>query len=348
MNLFRPIVHRSKFHRNFENILAAPYRGARDVISAWAEGLPNRDGKFVQEFQTTFNSSFWEIYIFAVLQRFGFTVDFSFTSPDFCVVAPTQFCIEAVIAEAPSGAPRECDIDLESFWGDLNSLKTAPLVDQATVRLANAISSKHVKFQSQYCKMDHVRDRPFVLAIAPFEQPFSYLQLNRAILRVLFGYDSQSIDQTNGDKRTQWMRSIRKPNGSEIPLGYFTNRQMEDVSARLFSTTATLGKVLALSTDSTHKTLFRVFRFEVDTQKLRMTVLEKQEYTESLLDGLSVFYNPFAKFPLARATFGGSEVAHYSVDISKGVMRFDIPNGALFHRLAAMLVASSRKTNDTA
>lgn len=31
-------------------------------------GFEDRDGKFVKEFQTTFNSSFWELYLFACLR----------------------------------------------------------------------------------------------------------------------------------------------------------------------------------------------------------------------------------------------------------------------------------------
>jgi len=55
------------------------------------------------------------------------------------------------------------------------------------------------------------------------------------------------------------------------------------------------------------------------------------------LDGLSVFYNPFATYALPRALFGGSEVAHYSYDAENGILRFDVPNNALFHRLAATI-----------
>ena len=54
-------------------------------------------GKFVREFQTTFNSSFWELYLFAVLKNPGIEVDFSHSSPDF-VAKNLPLTIEATIA----------------------------------------------------------------------------------------------------------------------------------------------------------------------------------------------------------------------------------------------------------
>lgn len=35
----------------------------RKVLSEWADGMEDRDGKFVREFQETFHSAFWEIII---------------------------------------------------------------------------------------------------------------------------------------------------------------------------------------------------------------------------------------------------------------------------------------------
>src|ERR1700737_2388564 len=85
MDIFTPIVPPERFHPNFANIIGKrnPYDEA--VLSKWAEGFVDRDGKFVEEFQTTFNSCFWELYLHAILKEYGMPVDFSKASPDFCV-----------------------------------------------------------------------------------------------------------------------------------------------------------------------------------------------------------------------------------------------------------------------
>jgi hypothetical protein len=48
----------------------------RRVISEWSEGFQDRDGKFCIEFQTTFNSSFWELYLHACFRELGFGIEF--------------------------------------------------------------------------------------------------------------------------------------------------------------------------------------------------------------------------------------------------------------------------------
>jgi len=97
MDLFLPIVEKKKLHHNFLSTLAPTAASVRAVLTEWAKGFDDRDGKFVREFQTTYNSSFWELYLFAVLKQLRIEVDFSFDAPDF-VSANHQIAIEAVIA----------------------------------------------------------------------------------------------------------------------------------------------------------------------------------------------------------------------------------------------------------
>jgi hypothetical protein len=95
-------------------------------------------------------------------------------------------------------------------------------------------SGKHEKFKAQYAALQHVRGKPFVVAVAPFEQPFFYVQLNRAIFRVLFAYDRTEPSAEVDQNRAKYIGSIQKPNGSNIRLGYFLNGEMEEISAVLF------------------------------------------------------------------------------------------------------------------
>lgn len=74
MNLFMPIVAEEKMHPNFMGFLAShSYEPVKQVIEALANSFADRDGKFVKEYQTTFNPSFWELYLFASLHELGFS-----------------------------------------------------------------------------------------------------------------------------------------------------------------------------------------------------------------------------------------------------------------------------------
>lgn len=81
MDLFTPIVSEEEQHPNFRSISKFVNKFNFDVVNDWAKGFEDRDGKFVKEFQTTFDSSFWELYLFAVLKHFGLKVDFSVPPP---------------------------------------------------------------------------------------------------------------------------------------------------------------------------------------------------------------------------------------------------------------------------
>src|ERR1700721_451910 len=97
MDLFKPVISQEKLHYNFNMTIKPNAAGVREVLSGWADGFIDRDGKFIEEFQTTYNSSFWELYLFAVLKHLGIKADFSHAAPDF-VAADYPFAIEAAIA----------------------------------------------------------------------------------------------------------------------------------------------------------------------------------------------------------------------------------------------------------
>src|SRR5205814_9575323 len=55
MDLFTPVVPEGELHPNFRALIGNFSPGDRAVLAEWADGFVDRDGKFVTEFQTTFN-----------------------------------------------------------------------------------------------------------------------------------------------------------------------------------------------------------------------------------------------------------------------------------------------------
>ena len=223
------------------------------------------------EFQTTYNSSFWELYLFAAFKELGCSVDFRYSSPDFVVDSPVgEFVAEATIASHPDGyAPEwERHIDVNAVF-DVNREE---LLTVATIRLANAITSKHRKYTNSYAKLPHVQGKPFVICLAPFEQPFFFLQNDLAIRRVLYAFDRHLYqdDRATGTRvvfGATTTESVGKDNGASVPMGLFTRPGMEEVSAVLFSNTATYTKVARSpegapirSSSSRRDTMLRILR----------------------------------------------------------------------------------------
>ena len=302
MRLFEPIVEESLQHANFRNIMAVGNGFNLDVINDWANGFVDRDGKFVKEFQTTFNSSFWELYLFAVLKKYGMQVDFSKARPDFCF-PDLGLNIEATIASHSHDAQPEHARLSAGLPDDLNRFNL-----QSIIRLSNSLVSKHKKYVESYSRMDHVTDRAFVVAIANFDQLYSFMACQRPIEAVLHSYyvDEERYLATGRKEGTlsgEALLEVFKDNGSPIELGIFNTPAYREISAVVFSGCANWGKVRAMSADPSAGITFTALRLKVASDKPHVIQCTKQHYEENLLDGLRIYHNPHAANPINPALF---------------------------------------------
>ncbi len=103
LDLFTPIAEDEKQHPLFKMMLQEQYKPEQDVLNSWAQGFEDRDGKFIYEFQTTFESSMWELYLHAFLKDLGAQTDFSHHAPDFVTELDRHITLEATIAAPPQG-----------------------------------------------------------------------------------------------------------------------------------------------------------------------------------------------------------------------------------------------------
>jgi hypothetical protein len=299
MDLFTPIVQPEKFHPNFANCFARRNSHDEAVIAKWAEGFIDRDGKFVEEFQTTFNSSFWELYLHAILKEAGCKIDFTQYAPDFVVTDPVSFVVEATVAlNAKDALPEWTPLDPILRPRDFNEFNRV-----AMVRLLNSISEKAKKYRRSYQHLPHVAGKPFVLALTPFDQPFFYLQVQRAIEAVLYGYyvdEQEWIDDPSkfASIAAKNLKTVRKSDSVELPLGIFNDDSHAHISAVIFNSSATWGKVNALNDDPYPFIIINAARSDPITGDFYVFRGGKAAYAETLFDGLRVYHNPHAAYPL--------------------------------------------------
>jgi len=293
-------------HPNFKYLLENENEPIRDVISRWASGFEDRDNKFNYEFQTTFNSSFWEVYLYQCFKDLKLNVDFAKASPDFTVQTSGNeiINIEAVTANhAHDSAPE---------WENEKLKENDEFLNFASVRILNAINSKHKKYFNTYSKFKHVEGNPFVVAVAPFEQNMFFIQNNEAINRVLYG---QGIDKDNGFSEVEVPFALKNETVS-LDLGIFTNDKYKEISAIIFSTMGTLSKAI---TQTSMNRDIRSSRYH-ERKGLIVEVKENDKHFETHLDGLQIHHNPYAINKLPKGAFDRYEVTHYYYDIeSKSV-----------------------------
>ncbi|MGE9820078.1 hypothetical protein ACQP6V_18150 [Acinetobacter baumannii] len=324
IDLFTPVVEKEKQHFIFKTLSHSALYAERKVILDWAKGFIDRDKKFIKEFQTTFESSFWELYINKILKVENVEIDFSHHAPDFvCSKNNISFSIEATIANPekdglPSFGVTDQHLDLDINFADFNR--------KSIIRIANSIITKTNKFKNSYKKLSHVNGKPFILGLNSFDRPHAHLIGHRGLIAVLYGIylnEEKSRAENLNYIPHEKMDFIEKENGATIPLGFFTSSEYEDISAIIYNPYATWGKVRALSevSDANKLIFFNVLyskekSVESDLIPEIKSIVPKEEYTESIFDGLYIFHNPYAKYPIPEFLFKDPRIAHYSIDKS--------------------------------
>ncbi|SOY54138.1 conserved hypothetical protein [Cupriavidus taiwanensis] len=342
MDLFTPTLPADKLHPNFQRILDYGCEGERAVVADWADGFPDRDGKFVREFQSTFNSSFWEVYLHGLFKDYGYQMDWQHSSPDFWVKTSNHgdFIVEAVTANAAQDSTPEWEKEA-IFSEAVVNMNFWPLNREAIIRLSGALRDKVLKYERTYRKLAHVPGKPFVLAVAPFEQPDFQHQYDRAIRAVL--YDDYVDEQAYRQDRDKYpdgpptvrLGSVEKDNGVTIDLGKFRSDEWPEISAVMFSCVATWGKAVAMSSKAAPGMIITTWG-QGAYGKPTPRAAPIGSPSESVSDGLMVFHNPFAKHPLRPEVFRKQGVVQVFHDGSR--WHNEGKDGSLLMRMTSQLI----------
>ena len=330
MDLFTPQVDATRFHQVFSMILQDQYAPERVVLADWAQSFVDRDGKFVKEFQTTFESGLWELYLHACLRRVGADIDFSVASPDFVIKPPLRAALEATISAPAAGGKTAYGWgigDIPRDFGEFNR--------HAALRICNSFTSKVRRYRDYYATLDHMKDTPFVIAIAAFDRPMAHLAANRPIMAALYGvyFDEELTIESGAAHVINYdIDEVVKTKTATVPLGLFTTDEYADVSAVIYSAVAAWGKVRALADNPEALTVYTTLHPNPEGLRASQRVAKKRDYREDLLDGLHILHNPFAKRPLPEKFFDHPRVAQYFVE-GDGHLRIEAPDDFLLVRM---------------
>lgn len=335
IDLFTPAVPLERQHLIFQRLMRPEFSAERDELRAWAKGFLDRDGKFVQEFQMTFESSFWELYLNASLRRLGCVPDMSFSAPDFVIQTPTRFSVEAAIAAPAQGGPQAFNYDAKN---DLPEDFTEFNI-QATIRICNSFAAKTKRHSESYGLMSHIEGKPYVIAIGAYDRPYAHFAASRPILAALYGlyYDEAATPKDASEVTKYDVSAAPKSSGAEVPVGLFLDERHSEVSAVIYSSLATWGKLRALADNPAAQTIYQTYHPGGDGLMPRIFTRMKHEYTEDLLDGLYVLHNPFAKHPVPKGTLSHPRITEVHVSPT-GELIFDAPDDFLLIRILQSVI----------
>lgn len=278
----------------------------RDILKKWTDGFVDRDGKIVKEFQTTFHSSLWEFYLHEFFKQSGHELNQSYSRPDFVLTNPRKICIEAVTANVKQNGFPESNRTFE----DQLSMTKPPwiqtdfyeVLDEAIVRQSNAISYKFRKYIKEYSSLQWVKESPFVVATASYDQINYGREYVYPLMALLYGY--YYLPEKRG---YIYKNSIKKPGtNSDIEIDLFSKEEYRNVSAIIYSCTNTLGKLTALAISEGKPSLNTVYAIRENISETGPRYLFQKvscKTPELLSDGLFIFHNPNARYPIDQNDF---------------------------------------------
>ena len=326
LNLFDNIkgVDESKYHPKYLFIKNDPQMCyIRQMLVDWTEGFVDRDGKIVREFQETFHSSFWEIYLYKLLTSAGYKLDQTHPMPDFIINYPFEIYIEAVIANIKKTGRKE----EERTLNDQLSMFTPPhlqkdfyeLLDNAILRYSNSINYKHNKLLKEYNNLEWINTQnPFVFAFASFDDVNYGREYIYPMLALLYGM----YFDPNKNIFIPKEYIIKPETGAKIPIGLFKDKKYNNISAIIFTCSLTLGKLVALSISNKNPSLNKVYSLHENTQTntYQLKRVGKDD-DERLAEGIFIFHNPNAINKLPDNFFNNVEITNFfyennGIDIS--------------------------------
>lgn len=315
-NLFKNLNLQKELHQKYLDLRDTPSLiNQKEQLEKWFEGFEDRDNKIVTEFQTTFHSTLWEIYLYAAFKDMGYEIDFRHDRPDFILKDKPNILVEATVSNIKQGGIQENTRDLSNILNMFTHPLLQPNFDyelkEAITRYGSSILTKKNKYQD-YLKCDWVSpENPYVIALSSYAQVDYGRDYIYGIMALLYGLYFIPEDNDFTLKRS----IIKNESTAEIPLGIFFDESYTDVSAVIFSTTTTIGKLTATVASNnpayTENLVFNLYRDFLDENEPYKVSLVSPETKETLTDGLFVFHNPNTKKPLPLEAFQGLGVTQY-------------------------------------
>jgi len=316
--LFEPVVPTKRQNNIFKLIKSGIHHSAaRAIMQEIANAFVDIDGNYVKDFQTTgFNARLWELYLFAFFHEQRFHIPRDFDRPDFSLEKAIQIAVEAVTVNSTDGEAAPSPTSEET----LRLLRE----EYMPIKFGSALFSK---LKKRYWELPHVTGRPFVLAIHDFHSTDSMTWSAPSLKDYLYGLRATwrkdesgklHITENRVEKHT-WRNKI-------IPSAFFNQPETENISAILFSNSATISKFnrmgkLAGFGDSRVVMIRKGVFHDHDPNATEATpfqmLIEPGKCYETWSEGVSIFHNPNARVPLPFELF--PLCAHYFLRHGKRV-----------------------------
>ncbi len=339
-SLFFPVVPSDEYHPYFKRLMDGPvYHPARAMMDYIYQDFIDLDKNFLQQFQTkAFDARLFELYLFAYFSKSGFEIDHTQQRPDFIVTRDgVTVAVEATTAGPSDAAHAERNV-LPSELGP-EELEHY-LHNDFQIKLGSALFSK---LKEEYWKLDQCKGKPLVLAIEAFINEESLTLTDAYISEYLYGHRQSAEWTPEGVLEIHTENVDRHISGDKsIPSNFFAQEGAEYISAVMFTNSGThakfsrMGFQQGLGTDY-FEIIRRGYSYTPDPDardpSLFSYSLSHPPIVEWWGQGLSVFHNPNALFPLPRNFIAGALQSY----IEDGLYKSDAPDWHPYSSISTLI-----------
>ncbi len=345
-DIFQDIANANKQHPHYKLLRdSIALQSAKSVLKEISYHYKDIDGNFIDQFQSNngFDSRVWELFLFCFFREQFFSFKRNYYAPDYLIEKFNhEIAVEAVIVS------RKSDINKLELQ---NEKEIKELLNNNTPLLfASALFDKMKK---KYWEKEHVKGKPFVIAIADFHDTMSMIWTYNALLDYLYGYKYEHSFDNDGNLIVNPIKigNYIKPNGTEIPSGFFFQPNSENISAIIFSSSGTLSKFNRMGRQagfgSDKNTLIRFGAFynhEPNADKPNFTSYQVNELSnETWSEGVVVYHNPNALIPL-NPEFFDERVAQSFFDVKDKLIYSQMPEIFPYNSFTQNLIEAEKNS----
>ena len=328
-DFFTPRTKPEQRHPFFELLLDKDgfYCAAKSVIEELSYHFEDRDGNFVNQFQSKngFDARIWELYLWCYFGEEDFHFNYDHDAPDFIIEKKGfEVAIEAVHVNRkqsfsdPVNIPTFEEIS-KKMENEIPLMYGSPLYSKLT----------HTYHDQPYWELTHVKGKPLVYAIADFHADMSMTWSFPGIISILYGIDQKAIHNDDGTISLENESGIVFQKGELKIMPLFLDAQFKHVSAVLFSPCGTLTKFNRMGVQAgygnSNNKLFQIkMCYNNASDSIFPNVsgaIVNENCHETWADGIQIFHNPLAEIPLDPGLF--PHAGHHFYD--KGLVKSLIP-----------------------
>lgn len=339
--LFQLTIKEEKQHPYFRVLKEEErFEAARNLLKEIAYSFVDVDGNYLQQFQSDgFDSRLWELFLHVYFYSAGFEVDNNHQAPDFCL---NKFGYECCVEAVTVGANPDFDQPNPGGGAEIAELSQ----DYLPIKFGSALYNK-INRKNQYWDMPHVKGKPFILAIHDYHVPadgdatgsmtwsraglVNYLYGMRDVVEVQDGrvVGSKMVDSKSGPIPLIEKIEFHTFGHKTIPSNFFEQPNAEHVSAVLYTNSATIttfnrmGKLAGLGSEEVKMFRTGVRLGEVEGEAAFVPFsndVDDPDYEEAWSDGLIMYHNPNALFPVDPDCF--HDISHARINPDNGELEY--------------------------